>query len=151
MKKRILTLALLLSIGFSSVFANNEEGISQKATSAFKKEFSQATDVKWESGKEFVKATFEMNGQVMFAYYTPAGELLAVTRNILSSQLPFSLLSDLKNNYKGSWITDLFEIASKGETTYYVTLDSPESVVVLKSSGVNGWEQFKKERKNIDQ
>jgi hypothetical protein len=57
MKKRILTLALLLSLGVSNIFANNEEGISQKATSAFKKEFSQAKDVKWETGKEFVKAT----------------------------------------------------------------------------------------------
>ena len=148
MKKRILTLALLLSLGVSNIFANNEEGISQKATSAFKKEFSQAKDVKWETGKEFVKATFEMNGQVMFAYYSAAGELLAITRNITSTQLPMSLSSELKN-YKDSWITDLFEIASNGETNYYVTLEGAESTVILKSAGVAGWEQFKKEKKNI--
>jgi len=150
MKKRILTLVLMLSIGFSSVFANNEEGISIKAISAFKKEFAQAKDVKWEAGKEFVKATFEMNGQVMFAYYTPEGEQLAITRNILSSQLPFNLASQLRNN-KQSWITDLFEVASNGETTYYVTLETADSKVVLRSRGISGWDQFKKEKKNTEE
>jgi hypothetical protein len=59
-----------------------------------------------------------------------------------------SLSSELKN-YKDSWITDLFEIASNGETNYYVTLEGAESTVILKSAGVAGWEQFKKEKKNI--
>ena len=140
----------MLSIGFSSVFANNEEGISLKAISAFKKEFAQAKDVKWEAGKEFVKATFEMNGQIMFAYYTPEGEQLAITRNILSSQLPFNLASDIKSNHKQAWITDLFEIGSNGETTYYVTLETADAKVILRSHGVTGWEQFKKEKKNTE-
>lgn len=151
MKKQILTLALMLTLGLSSVFANNEEGISSKATASFKKEFTQAKEVKWETGKEFVKATFQMNDQVMFAYYTPAGELLAVTRNIVSNQLPFSLVADLKNSYKGTWITDLFEVAANGETTYYVTLESSDATVVLKSEGVAGWEQYKKEKKSTEQ
>jgi len=60
-----------------------------------------------------------------------------------------SLSTGLKNNFKDAWITDLFEIASNGETTYYVTLEGAESTVVLKSAGVAGWEQFKKEKKNL--
>jgi hypothetical protein len=149
MKKRILALAVVLSIGISSIYANNEERVNQKAVSSFKNDFAQATDVKWESNKEYAKATFKMNDQVMFAYYSEAGSLMAVTRNILSSQLPINLQSSLKKNYKESWISDLFEIDSNEETSYYVTLENAEYSITLKSAGSQGWTIFKKERKTV--
>ena len=69
MKHRILTLALLLSLSISNIFANtNEEVVNAKAANAFKKEFAQAQDVKWENTKQYVKATFKMNDQMMVAY-----------------------------------------------------------------------------------
>lgn len=147
MKKRILTLALLLTVGLSSIFANNEEKLNQKAATSFKEEFAQATDARWENNKEFSKVTFKMNDQVMFAYYSDKGSLIAVTRNIISNQLPISLQSSLKKDYKSTWITDLFELASNDETSYYVTLENAEYTIVLKSSGTLGWSVFKKERK----
>jgi outer membrane lipoprotein-sorting protein len=147
MKKRILTLALLLTVGLSSIFANNEEKLNQKAANSFKEEFSQATDVRWENSKEFSKVTFKLNDQVMFAYYSEIGKLMAVTRNIVSGQLPISLQSSLKKEYKSAWISDLFELASDDETSYYVTLESTEYTIVLKSTGTQGWSVFKKERK----
>lgn len=151
MKKSILSLALMLMIGLSSTFANNAEGVNQKVISSFKKDFANAKDVKWESSKEYVKATFNMNGQILFAYYSETGEMLAMTRNILSSQLPINLLNDLKKEYSSFWITDLFEMASGDETAYYVTLESAENILVLKSTNASKWEQFKKERKQIEQ
>ncbi len=95
MKKRILTLALLLSLSISSIFANTVEGVNQKVINSFKSDFADARDVKWETGKDFVKATFTMHEQVIFAYYSVEGEQIAVSRNIVSSQLPLNLLSDL--------------------------------------------------------
>ena len=55
MKHRILTLALLLSISITSTFANisNDAVKNYKAANAFKREFTQAQDVKWEETKEF--------------------------------------------------------------------------------------------------
>ena len=147
MKKSILMWAMMLTMGLTSVFANDET-INHKAVSSFKKDFTQAQDVKWENSKDFVKATFKLNDQVVFAYYTQAGELMAVTRNILSSQLPINLLSSLKKNYNTYWITDLFEISNSTDPSYYVTLQSAEQTLVLKSSGISGWELYKKEKKN---
>jgi hypothetical protein len=147
MKKSILMWAMMLTMGLTSAFANNEETISQRAMSSFKKEFTQAQDVKWESTKDFVKATFKMNDQVMFAYYSQTGDLMAVTRNIVSGQLPINLLSDLKKNYSAYWITDLFEVSSSSDASYYVTLQDANSRVVLKSNGISAWELFKKEKK----
>ena len=111
MKKRILVWALLLMFGISSSFANNEEGVSARVKASFKKEFANATDVKWENSKDFTKATFNLNDQVIFAFYGESGELIAVSRNITAAQLPIHLLSDLKKAYTNFWVTDLFEIA----------------------------------------
>ena len=83
----------------------------------------------------------------MFAYYSEAGELIAVTRNIVSSQLPIALLTTLKKNYNSYWISDLFEISSNNDASYYVTLQSADQTVVLKSNGISGWEVYKKEKK----
>jgi hypothetical protein len=48
---------------------------------------------------DFVRATFTMDGSVLFAYFQPDGEMIAVTRNILSDQLPINLMVTLKNKY----------------------------------------------------
>jgi hypothetical protein len=150
MKRRILTLAFLVTVSLSSIFANtNEEVVNQKVASSFKKEFTQAQEVKWETGKEYVKATFKMNDQVMVAYYTNNGELLGVTRNITTNQLPINLLNDVKKSYKDSWITDLFEVTTNDETNYYITLENADQTLVLKSIGTYSWSTFKKEKKNI--
>ncbi len=148
MKKRILTLALLLSLSISSIFANTVEGVNQKVINSFKSDFADARDVKWETGKDFVKATFTMHEQVIFAYYSVEGEQIAVSRNIVSSQLPLNLLSDLKKNYTGYWISDLFEMATKGDTAYYMTVENGDYSIVLKSIGSGGWEVYKRDRKN---
>ncbi len=150
MKHRILTLALLLSISITSIFANpgNDVVKNYKAANAFKKEFTQAQDVKWEESRDFSKATFKLNDQVMVAYYSSTGEFLGVTRNITTSQLPLNLLNDVKKNHSEAWITDLFEITTNAETSYYITLEDADQTLVLKSSGAYGWSTFKKEKKS---
>lgn len=147
MKKRILTLVLLLTVGLTSTFANFSENVNEQVISAFKKDFTTAQDVSWEKSREISKATFKLNDQVMFAYYAEGGNLLAVIRNIVSTQLPINLLSELKKSYSGYWISDLFEMASDNTTSYYVTVENGDQSIVLKSAGLNGWETFKKDKK----
>ena len=147
MKKQILIVAMILLTGLSATFANVIETVNQKVSNAFNKEFSGAQDVQWENGKSFAKATFKLNSQVMFAYYSQEGELLGVTRNIVSSQLPINLLSDLKKSYSQYWISDLFEMGNHSTTTYYITLESSTHTMVLKSTGTEGWEMYSKVKK----
>lgn len=148
MKKSILMWAMMLTMGLSTAFANNEETVNQKALNSFKKEFSTAQDVRWEISKDYTKATFKLNDQVMFAYYSQTGELLVITRNILSSQLPIGLLSSLKREYSKYWISDLFETSSSEDTSYYVSLESADQSLVLKANGTSNWSIYKKEKKN---
>ena len=147
MKKSILTWVLLLTVGLSSTFANKLENVNEQVISSFEKDFAAAQDVIWEKSKDVSKATFKLNDQVMFAYYAEDGGLLAVIRNLVSSQLPINLLSDLKKNYSNYWISDLFEMAADNSTSYYVTVQNGDQTIVLKSYGSTGWETFKKEKK----
>ena len=153
MKKFLLSAAFVLMMGAGAFAANgttnnNDEGVANEmAVRSFKKDFANARNIVWEQKENYTKATFSLNGQILFAYYNNNGDLQAVVRNITSDQLPINLLTSLKNNYGESWITDLFEIASGDETTYYVTLETSEKKIVLKSNGTDGWEVYSKERK----
>jgi hypothetical protein len=144
MKKIILSLGTMLTLAGSTAFANNNESADAKAKQTFNSNFTGVSHVMWQRENAFEKATFTMNNQVMFAYFDDNGDLVATTRNILSDQLPIHLLTDLKKNYADHWITELFEIATQGETTYYVTLENAEETVVLRSSDFNNWSTYKK-------
>jgi hypothetical protein len=147
MKNKILIGVFVLLTGISSAFANGKEEVNERIVKSFEKEFAGAQHVQWATTKDFVKVTFTLNEQVVYAFYEPNGNLLGVTRNIVSSQLPINLLTDLKKNYSTHWITDLFEMASNNDNVYYVTLENGDQKLVLKSSGTAGWEVYRKERK----
>ncbi len=147
MKKMILSLAAVMMMGFS-VFANGKDDVvTQEARDAFKKDFATASNIRWEERNNFLKATFSFNGQVLTAYYFSNGDLQAVVRNITSDQLPINLITSLRRDYAAFWITDLFEISSDGETTYYVTMENSDKKVVLKSDDLSTWQVYSKERK----
>jgi hypothetical protein len=147
MKKMILSLAAVMMMGFS-VFANGKDDVvTQDARDAFKKDFATASNIKWEQRNNFLKATFSFNGQILTAYYYTNGDLQAVVRNITSDQLPINLVTSLRRDYTAFWITDLFEISSDGQTTYYVTIENSDKKVVLKSDDLSSWQVYSKERK----
>jgi hypothetical protein len=151
MKKVLLSIATVLMMGVSAFAANNDEGVAnQLAVRSFKKDFATAKNIVWEQKDAFTKATFSLNGQVLFAYYNNNGDLQAVIRNITSDQLPINLLASLKNEYNDCWITDLFEMSSDDQTAYYVTLETSEKKIVLKSTG-SAWEVYTKEKKQSQQ
>lgn len=152
MKQVILSIATVLMMGISAFAGVNDEvKVSQQAQQSFKKDFTNARNISWEQKQDYVKVTFSLNEQVLFAYYNKSGELQAVVRNIISDQLPINLLTDLKKDYSDFWISDLFEIASDDQTTYYVTVENANKTIVLKSEGSSNWTVFSKEKKNIDQ
>ena len=148
MKKFMLALAVILTVGLTSAFAKSNEDINRNAIASFKNDFSQATQVSWQEGKEYVKATFTLNDQVMFAYYSKeTNELMAVVRNILSDQLPINLFTSLKKDYGSKWISGLFEMAKPDHTVYFATLENADQRIVLKSNDSNEWTVFKTEKK----
>jgi hypothetical protein len=151
MKKILFSIATVLMMGVSAFAANNNDGdANQLAVRSFKKDFAAAKNIVWEQKEGYTKATFSLNGQILFAYYNNNGDLQAIVRNITSDQLPINLLASLKGEYNDCWITDLFEMSSGDETSYYVTLETSEKKIVLRSSA-GAWEVYSKERKSTQQ
>jgi hypothetical protein len=143
MKKKFLVGALLsiliCSYGFGKEKTN---GISEKVKAAFQHDFVNATEVQWEDGKQYIKASFKIGSQTLFAYFDPAGVLLAIIRNISSDQLPIRLQILLKTKYSKYWITDLFEINEGGDSSYFITLNNGDREIVLKSERSCNWRAY---------
>jgi hypothetical protein len=147
MKKKILLGAFLsIFICSVSVAAGKNTGISERIKASFQEEFAKAEDVRWKDCDQYVKASFKLEDQELSAYFNPEGDLLAITRNIISDQLPIHLLTVLRKEYAGCWITDLFELYVNDETIYYVTIQDENREKVLKSSG-GDWELYHSKRK----
>lgn len=146
-KKIALAVALLLTVGISSSFANPTEGHNDAVNASFRKDFKKAELLTTEPGKNYTKLTFKMNDMVLSAFYGEDGQLLAVTRNIRSNQLPIQLLLQIKKDYATYWISDLFEFSSDGSSAYYITLENADSKVTLRSSGSDTWDVYTKKTK----
>jgi hypothetical protein len=152
MNKIILSIATVLMMGLSAFAAKTDEtDVNQLAVKSFHKDFVNAKNIKWEQKTGYVKVEFTMNDQVLYAYYNNDGQMTAVVRNIVSDQLPISLLTSLKRDYTGFWISDLFEMAADDLTTYYVTLENADKKIVLRSSGIDSWEVYAKSKKTAEQ
>ena len=143
MKKIIIAAAMFVSL---SAFAN-EKKVSPKLLNAFNTEFTTAQQVEWTVSTDYYKASFDMNGAKVYAFYNFDGELIGLTRNISSAQLPVQLQANLKKNYESYWVSDLFEVANNNGTSYYVTLENGDRKIVLKSANGNEWITYKKDRK----
>lgn len=141
MKKIIIILGLVLTV--STSFAGVET-VSSQALNTFNTEFAGATDVVWTIGNGLYKVSFTMNDQKLFAYYNKSGDFIAVTRNISSVQLPVNLKRSLKKVLGNSWVSDLFEITNSEKTSWYVTLETADSKLVLKSDNGGRWTVFQK-------
>ena len=144
MKKMMMTLAI--AVMTMSSFAS-EGLVNQRVLDAFKTEFTTAKEVSWTAGENYYRATFTYNEKHVFAYYNMDGELLGVTRYLSPADLPISLQQELKKEYSGYWISDLFEVARNDESGYYVTLENGESKMVLKASDIYGWSPYQKYKK----
>jgi hypothetical protein len=146
MKKLVFVFGFLLAATVSQAYPS--EKVSPKVLAAFKAEFSNAKEVEWETGSNYFKAAFSMNEQRVFAYYDLEGHLLSLARHISSTQLPVNLFSDLKNDYASYWISDLFEVSNNEGLHYYVTLETADTKLMLRSSNGGDWSTHSKNKKS---
>ncbi|HZH65518.1 MAG TPA: hypothetical protein VEY10_11565 [Flavisolibacter sp.] len=148
MKILLVAITAVLSIINTKASASDETKVSAAVLSSFNSSFKNVSEVAWKTSGNFYKADFAMNGQYVTAFYDATANLVAVTRNITSVQLPVTLQTALKKSYEAYWISDLFELSDENGTTYYVTVENGDSKVTLKSTHSNDWTVFQKCRKS---
>jgi hypothetical protein len=148
-KKAAVVMACVFTLSATYSFAAGtpatDKGNKEIKTS-FKQDFAGAQLMSTEAHNEFTKVTFKLNEQVMTAFYATNGELLAVTRNIVSSQLPVNLLMNFKKHFDGYWVSDLFEMSKDSQSNYYLTLENADSRLTLRSNG-DSWDVYSNVKK----
>ena len=135
---------LSTTYSFAATTSGNDENKEVKAS--FQRDFRNAHLMSTEVKDNFTKVTFTLNDQVMTAFYAADGSLLGVTRNIVSSQLPVSLLVSFRKHYNEYWITDLFEMSQDAQSNYYLSLENADTKLTLRSNG-DSWEVYSTVRK----
>jgi len=138
-------LTLVTTFSFANT-TNKTNGETGETKTSFRQDFKNAQLLSTEETANFTKLTFTTNGVVMFAFYSTTGELLAVTRNIVASQLPVNLLTNLKKHHSDTWITDLFEFNGNNQDCYYITLENADTKTTLRSNG-DTWEVYSTTKK----
>lgn len=147
MKTVVIVFTFFASIFTKSSFANNGADVAPEVLKAFQSTFASAKDANWSVTNEFYKVEFAMDGQYVTAFYKEDGTMSAITRNISSVQLPVNLQTALKKDYKGYWISELFELSNNEGVQYYVTLENADSKTILHST-TGTWSVFQKEKKD---
>ena len=145
MKKILVVAGFLITAVVSNAYPS--ERVSPKVLASFNSEFTNAKEVQWETGSNYFRAFFSLNDQKVFAYYDVDGHLLSIARYISSFQLPVNLFSDLKNDYSKYWVSDLFEVSNSEGLHYYITLETADTKMVLRSSNGGDWSPYSKNKK----
>jgi hypothetical protein len=140
MKNLIISLVMVLTAAASAFAADIK--VDQRISKAFQKEFSAAKDATWSVESNVYKVTFNYYEKTISAYYDKKGNLIAVTRYMLSTDLPYYLQKELKEYYNEYWLVNLFELSKENGTSYHVVLKNAEETIILSSSENNSWELF---------
>ncbi len=146
MKKKIITLVAFAVLSFTATFAASND-ISKDARRTFSETFAKATDVKWEKFDTYYSAAFVLNGQAFNALLSEDGDMIAVSRNILSTELPTDLKAALPPVFAASWIADLVKYTIGDETKYYLTIENADEKIILESIGNLDWSLLKRTNK----
>jgi hypothetical protein len=146
--KAAFFLVILLTCVSSFSFANSPTRGGKDVPTSFHRNFRKAEVLSSEVQAKFTVVTFKLNDAIESAYYGKNGELLAVLHNIVSSQLPADLQADLKSNYGGYWITELFELNADSLSGYYIALENADSKLTLHATAGGVWEVYGSAVKN---
>lgn len=131
MKKILVTIAIVI-FGLFSISAAEKSIIDPKIISAFEKEFSFATNVKWELKQNLAQVSFLLNDQAVTAWYDSEAVLVTIARNILYAQLPISVIKALNQRYPDAALFGIIEIIHNNEVQYQLTAETKRKSLLLK-------------------
>jgi hypothetical protein len=134
MKKIILGLSMLMAVGISSAFANDEIKVSDKVLSSFGKDFTYAKNIQWREEGGYLKVRFTISDMLTEAYYNEEGEFLGSARNLLFSQLPLSVMHEFNKRFDEASVLSIMEITNDNGTSYRIWLETGDKKIKLNAS-----------------
>ena len=123
MKRFIVSLSLMLTVGLTTIFASDETNVSEKVKASFKKEFPGAESVKWNNLGDYQMATFVLEGHGVEAFFNNEGKLEGAARYIQLSQLPMAVTRSLNKRFPGAEYMVVLEVSNTEGTSYRITVE----------------------------
>ena len=102
MKQIILSMCVVLTLSFSSLFANGDFGPNTKAEQRFKMAFPGAEEVKWSQEGTYTKAIFLFYGRGTQALFSADGELLGSVRNVFYADMPVRAMMAIRKRFNNA-------------------------------------------------
>ncbi len=104
--------------------------------------FVRHPNVKWDVTSSYILATFQMDRDVLYAYYDFQGNMIGLVHNILTTALPVHLQKDIKKHYSNYWVSELFQVTNDDGVYYYIQLKNADETIVLSTEGTNSWHRY---------
>lgn len=147
MKKLFATAAFAVIVGLSSFAADTK--VSQRVLAAFQKEFATATNVSWEALKnaEIYHASFVYANEIMEAYFSSEGEMIAAARHISQEKLPLLVGKSLRENFGQYQFKQASEYMTTEHTSYIIHLENEKSSISVRIYNNGSNEVLKKTKK----
>ncbi len=133
---RKLFIAVLMTASMATTaFAADVKSLNVRVRNSFQQEFAEATNVEWSARPTYFKATFQLDGKKIEAFYTPDGESLGKSTSIALDNLPSAAKRYLAKKYAGYTFKEAIQFDSPEETVYYVSAENEKQTVILKVDG----------------
>jgi hypothetical protein len=147
MKKLLLALSMILTIGLSATPANDETKVDPRVISAFQKEFWFAKNANWDVSEGYTRVRFSLNDQGFIAWYNTDAELVRTARNILYMQLPLSVIKSLEEKFGNADLLEITEVTKDNITSYYLQVEENNKKYSLEASPSGSITIIKKTKK----
>lgn len=131
--KKIITIALMTSLVITSAFAG-PTNVSNKVNTHFTKTFHKATNINWKVGKEYDKATFELNNETITVFYNKDGDLIGSSKTQAFDKLPKAAIETITRKYTFPeyQLTDCIEfVNANNEKKYYVSFETQNENIII--------------------
>ena len=149
MKKIILSFAIAAAVLSSSFTYAAKNDPSLKAKQAFVTQFTQVGDVEWTTMNNagVYQAKFTFNNESLQAFFNEEGEFLGTTRQIVKSQLPILVVTELNKQYADARVVSIFEFSKQDGLDYYITITNSKGASIIKATGNGELSLYKKNLK----
>ena len=125
---------MLMTVGISSAFANDEIKINDKVLSSFGKDFTFAKNVQWREEGGYLKARFTISDMLTEAYYNEDGEFLGSARNLLFQQLPLTVMHEFNKRFDEASVLSVMEVTNSEGTSYRIWLEADGKKIKVNAS-----------------
>lgn len=117
---------MLLSVVTSFAQEIPEAQVPASVVAAFKKDFPQATETKWEKKADTHTVKFKVNGVEHKGWLDGNGKLVKHKTDIKESELPAAVTATLKKEYSAFKVSGVYKMLEGNAITYEMDLKNDQ-------------------------